>query len=187
MANEFNFSSNGFEDVVTEAKEPKIYTGIGSRKTPKDVMELMTKIAVKMNKEGFQLRSGGADGADTAFEKGAGTDKQVFLPWKGFNHRISPWDCVTEEALKIAKEIHPAWHHCSQGAQKLHGRNVYQVLGFNLKSPANLVIFYAEEAPDGTVKGGTATAVHLARKHQIPTFNLLHPSTRHQIEAWLKE
>lgn len=54
----------------------KIYTGIGSRETPPDILELMTKIARFMFKQGFTLRSGGADGADSAFEAGAENDKE---------------------------------------------------------------------------------------------------------------
>ena len=46
------------------------YTGVGSRKTPKDVLELMVKIAIKAAQNGYTLRSGGAEGADKAFEHG---------------------------------------------------------------------------------------------------------------------
>jgi len=40
------------------------YTGVGSRKTPKDILELMVRIGMKAAQNGYTLRSGGADGED---------------------------------------------------------------------------------------------------------------------------
>ena len=47
------------------------YAGIGSRETPDHVLETMASAAQYLGKEGFTLRSGGAKGADTAFDQGA--------------------------------------------------------------------------------------------------------------------
>lgn len=47
------------------------YAGIGSRQTPDDILELMHRIGSTLAINGFTLRSGGAVGADTAFEQGA--------------------------------------------------------------------------------------------------------------------
>jgi predicted Rossmann fold nucleotide-binding protein DprA/Smf involved in DNA uptake len=44
-----------------------IYAGIGSRETPKEVLKSMTNYAKELSATGWVLRSGGADGADTAF------------------------------------------------------------------------------------------------------------------------
>ena len=62
-----------------------IYTGIGSRKTPPFMCWVMTKLAQDLCAKQALLRSGGAGGADTAFEDGADWRKEVYLPWKGFN------------------------------------------------------------------------------------------------------
>ena len=43
------------------------YTGIGARTTPNDVLKDMTNIASNLEQSGFILRSGGANGADSAF------------------------------------------------------------------------------------------------------------------------
>jgi predicted Rossmann fold nucleotide-binding protein DprA/Smf involved in DNA uptake len=48
----------------------KYYAGIGSRETPKEICNKMTEIASLLEKQDFVLRSGGANGADSAFEKG---------------------------------------------------------------------------------------------------------------------
>jgi len=50
----------------------KFYTGVGSRKTPLSILKVMRKLGYKLAIDGWMLRSGGADGADSAFEKGAG-------------------------------------------------------------------------------------------------------------------
>ena len=46
------------------------YAGIGSRNTPENIQAIMTKLATKLESLGWVLRSGGADGADSAFELG---------------------------------------------------------------------------------------------------------------------
>ena len=61
--------------------ERKYYAGIGSRLTPAPVLDLMNRIATHLVKKGWTLRSGGADGADTAFASGTWEDDtQLFLP-----------------------------------------------------------------------------------------------------------
>lgn len=44
------------------------YAGIGSRETPMEVLELMTKASTWLGTKGYTLQSGGAIGADMAFE-----------------------------------------------------------------------------------------------------------------------
>lgn len=59
------------------------FTGIGSRQTPAYVCEVMKKVTPMCNNNGFILRSGGADGADSAFVEADALYKDVYLPWKG--------------------------------------------------------------------------------------------------------
>lgn len=154
----------------------KYYTGIGSRELPKSFQPILKKIAIELSKKRYVLRSGGAIGADQAFESGAGTNKIIYIPWDSFEGRYNNINSATtegyiEEAMTLVKDIHPNWNACSQGAKKLHGRNAFQILGSYLDEPTEFVLFYAPEE-NGIVKGGTATAVHLARKLNIPTVNL---------------
>lgn len=44
------------------------YAGIGSRETPMEILELMTKASAWLGAKGYTLQSGGAIGADMAFE-----------------------------------------------------------------------------------------------------------------------
>ena len=159
----------------------RFYTGVGSRETPKPVLEQMRSLAAALAQAGFTLRSGGAEGADTAFEQGArgveGARMQIYLPWRGFNGNASPLYTVERRALDIARRTHPAWHRLSLAARKLHGRNCYQVLGLSLDTPSRFLVCWTsdgcESARTRSAKtGGTGTAIELAERHGVPVFNL---------------
>jgi len=148
----------------------KYYAGIGARETPAEVLELMTAIAQKLSKFSYSLRSGGAEGADTAFEWGA-IDKQIFLPWDGFNGKYTDGSSYIIPPLntELVRQFHPSANNLSQGALKLMSRNSYQVLGANLDDPVSFVLCWTK---DGKLKGGTAQAIRLATHYNIPVFNL---------------
>jgi hypothetical protein len=145
------------------------YTGIGARKTPADITYLMTELADALDNRGWTLRSGGADGADLAFEKGAGEDKHIFLPWNGFNDSPSLLFNIPDQAFKVAEKIHPSWGSLSQGAKKMHARNVLQITGKFMKVKSKFVVCWT---PKGAKVGGTATAIKLAEMLDIKVFNL---------------
>lgn len=67
----------------------KYYTGVGARKTPDNILSEMRSIAKVMSQDLYVVRSGGAEGADTAFEVGAGANTEIYLPWDNFNHHTS--------------------------------------------------------------------------------------------------
>jgi hypothetical protein len=148
------------------------YTGIGSRETPQVILDQMVQLARHYAKKGYILRSGGADGSDFAFAQGCdleGGQKEIYLPWRGFNKNDSPLHNVTQEMLDLAESIHPAWTACSQGAKKLHARNTCQVLGEDLKTPSKFLVCWT---PDGKERGGTRTAIVLAKQNNIPVYNI---------------
>jgi hypothetical protein len=147
-----------------------IYAGIGSRETPANILEAMRYFAAEAAHLGWTLRSGGADGADSAFEFGAGTQKEIWVPWYNYNGRRSTHVC-TRAAIELAEQFHPAWDRCSQGARKLHGRNMHILLGENFKSPVDFVLCWTK---DGGPTGGTGQAIRAAGKHTIPVYNLFH-------------
>lgn len=142
------------------------YTGVGSRKTPTEILLIMTSLARALYKKGFILRSGGAEGADKAFESGAGNRKDIYLA----HH-------ANIESMDIAKKFHPAWSNCGDFAKKLHGRNAFQVLGGCLDEPSKFLVCWT---PDGCIchadrtinTGGTGTAISIASEYGIPVFNL---------------
>lgn len=133
------------------------YAGIGSRTTPNETLEFMTRLARILNSRGYTLRSGGAGGADTAFANGA-SKKEIFRP----KH-------ATAEAIKIAMEIHPAPQHCNNYVRKLHGRNVQILLGEKLNKPVGFVVCWT---PGGKTIGGTGLGISLAKRENIKVYNL---------------
>lgn len=164
----------------------KAYTGVGSRSTPASIQDLMVAIAVRMAVDGYVLRSGGADGADSAFEKGcdiAGGTKEIYIPWDGFNDRSSTGTGVIagvdRNALLMAESLHPAWSACKQGAKKLHARNCYQVLGRALDAPSRLLICWT---PNGSGSGGTGQAIRLALRSGVTVHDLGNPDRRKSYE-----
>lgn len=147
----------------------KFYAGIGSRQTPSTVLMYMTRLAKRLAELGFVLRSGGAGGADTAFEAGAGEAKEIFLPWKGFNGNKSRLYSQSDEAYAMAARFHPNWNACTRGARAMHARNCHQVLGADLDDPVQFVLCWT---PNGTGSGGTGQAIRIARHYEIPVFDL---------------
>lgn len=167
------------------------YTGVGSRTTPPDTLAYMQRIASWLRLMGYVLRSGGADGADTAFEQGASGQSHIYLPWPGFNGRVScelPRPSVA--AYTLAAEVHPAWSRLTGGPRALHARDCHQVLGNDLSTPSDFLICWT---PDGCIDdatrskntGGTSTAIVLASRRAIPVFNLQRPGAMAALERFV--
>lgn len=148
------------------------YAGIGSRETPAEILAIFASLAAWLARRGYTLRSGHADGADSAFESGCasvGGPAEIYLPWRGFNGSNSEliWNSG-DNSLAFARNYHPAFDRLSQGAQKLQARNTYQVLGYNLNSPARFIVCWT---PGGTASGGTGQAIRIARDRNIPVLD----------------
>lgn len=167
---------------------PRFYAGIGARATPPEILSLMTRAAFALTKRGYVLRSGHAIGADSAFERGAGRDAQIFLPvpsWRGSVSEFHPETLGAElwgRARVIAATHHPAFAGLSAFVQTLHTRNVFQVLGPALDSPAEFVLCWTA---DGEASGGTGQALRIAASHAVPVFNLQRPRERSHVEHHL--
>jgi hypothetical protein len=147
-----------------------IYAGIGARSTPDEILELMQRAAKGLSNLGYTLRSGGAKGADSAFEAGVSDPnlKEIFLPFQRFNGNESPRFGTCRSARLIAKEFHPNWPNLGCRGRDFMARNAYQILGQNLKRPADFVLCWT---PNGKVVGGTGQALRMAAHFQIPVFN----------------
>ena len=167
---------------------------IGSRKLSepqfKEQADHFYAVAFRCAELGIILRSGGANGADLiaetaysdAIKAGKASESQVeiFVPWKPFqairgknnplHHlHILPTDPVLiKQSEKMVRETHPAPNKLSQGAMKLHSRNMNQVFGLDLKSPIDANVCWTE---GGIKSGGTASAITLSERNNIPVFN----------------
>lgn len=175
----------------------KYYTGIGSRSTPKEILAIMFDLAAMLANKNFTVRSGGAEGADTAFEQGCDSvrgSKEIYLPWKNFNKNTSPLYSPTDSDLTtiIASEIiGPAWKYLKRPAQLLMCRNVQQVFGKKVDKPTKFIVCWT---PDGCESeeqytkqtGGTGLAITAASRFGIPVFNFGGADVIHTLERIIK-
>ncbi len=178
------------------------YAGVGSRRTPDDILTLMKQLAEKLEREGWVLRTGGAEGADSAFDEGVDDkrNREIYLPGPGFNKHTADETGVYNieefdnkgKAYEIARKYHPKFDTLFEFAQKLMARNSYQVLGKNLASPVKFLVCWtpdgcssAEERAKRT--GGTGQAIAVACNYDIPVFNLQLPEHRERIRDYITE
>lgn len=153
------------------------YAGIGSRETPTELKDTIKTIVEYLDKKGYILRSGGAPGADSFFEEHT-ENKEIFLPWRGFNGNTSTLFNPTPESLNLAQKYHPNWGRLSFGAKKLMARNCHQVLGLDLKTPVKFIVCWTK---DGKATGGTGQALRMAEDLKIPVYNLYYKDTLDRI------
>lgn len=178
------------------------YAGIGSRKTPPDVLARFSQLAGELALSGWVLRSGAAGGADSAFEDGVDcalppdkldSAKSIFLPWPGFNERrgilasFEQWDA----AFKLAETVHPAWASLGRGPRKLHARNCFQILGLDLSTPVTFVACWTSDGAQREIErnsktGGTGTAIVLADRNKIPVINFAREDAESRLKAILQ-
>ena len=154
-----------------------IITGVGSRSTPPKILAEMIKIGRWCLDNGVWVRSGHADGADWAFEMGSQEKCIAYIPWASFNSHLKSrakirvlTDKEVSMQTDLVKELHPAPDRLSEGAFRLMRRNVCQIMGETPQSPlTNAVVCWTE---GGKLSGGTAFAMRLAHKLNIPVFNM---------------
>jgi hypothetical protein len=163
------------------------YTGIGCREegVPVEVAFAQVAIAAHLAHAGLVLRSGHASGSDINFERGAASispnKTSIYLPWGGFRKATNidgvNYLTLNDKAFQWARkqliksEVLPKFDKMDDMTQAFHARNVFQVLGKE-KVKSDFVVYYAPTDEYGQVLGGTRTAVNLAMKLGIPTYNL---------------
>ncbi|CAD5236035.1 Phi92_gp047 [Klebsiella phage vB_KvM-Eowyn] len=170
----------------------KYVTVVGSREVSVEEYLLMVELGMWLSYYyGFYARSGKATGSDQAWQRGFEIGDalrgrkghhQIFLGWPSFEWKngktsdrydiVPEKDALWEKATEIASRIHPAWDKVKPGGRLQHTRNVYQQLGPELNSPSELCLYCADDDKHGVPKGGTRTAVMLAREYGIPLLNI---------------
>ena len=153
-----------------------VICGVGSRETPQHILDEMFKFGEWVRKEKHTIRSGHAQGADWAFERGAQERCIAYLPWGSFNtylisdalkHTIHNED----KYIQFTNEYHQAPQHLKGTDKLLMNRNVCQVLGVDLQNPADLLICWTKNGSDA---GGTGQAIRIAQANGVPIFNMYH-------------
>lgn len=164
-----------------------ILTLVGSRVAPVRHLSIAKDLGRELGKRGHFARSGGAIGMDSAWLEDYDpsltvvyrNDYKLYHPHKTVSLLDLPPD-IEHECISIARSVVPWLDDLSYYGRTLHARNVLQLLGDDLQSPSDLVIYYAKEH-NGNIYGGTRTAVLLANRYKIPTSNLFHEK---EIDRW---
>lgn len=157
----------------------KYYAGIGSRRTPQKILTLMTMTAAWLYQKGWVLRSGGAEGADQAFERG--TEAFAKEIWRPEHYLVHP------EALPSVNKFHPAPQALSPSARRLMARNYLQIFGHPDSPRSSFVLCWTPDGADGITiptsreTGGTGQAIRIAARHGVPVLNLKHQEIQDRI------
>lgn len=174
----------------------KYYAGIGSRETPGHILNIMGMLGRFLGQNGWTLRSGAALGADKAFESGCDAvngAKEIYLPWRGYNHNTSPLHPrdypFTQPEIDFTAKFHPAWDKCSPSARALHQRNTRILMGMEALhgvqvTPVSFIICWTE---DGLIKDGTGQALRIGNAmaeggHDFKIINLGSAKDEKQLE-----
>mgnify|MGYP006293097509 CR=1 FL=1 len=189
---------------VLEGIAMKAYSGIGSKKTPQKIKDIMYQLGYKLAQKGYTLRSGGAKGADNAFEMGAFDaegDMEIYLPYDGYQGRerdglkyfvpSKEFDNY-RKAVTISRKFHPNFENLSKNEKKFIVRDTYQVLGKELNSLSNFIVCWT---PDGCTSdrersektGGTGQAITTGSYYSVPIFNLKIKPHLEKIKGYLKD
>ena len=163
-----------------------IYAGIGDQHVRPNVLEYAEHIAKTFDDLGWTLRSNGAEGVATAFAKGS-TKKEIYIPGPSYrggivtdgidSSELTTW----ERAKEIAKEWHLTWDECSEYAKGLHARNVFVIAGEDIKTGADMLIYWKDG--DGTHE--LNHVVRMAERVNIPCFNLCDEDCMEKLEESL--
>jgi len=156
---------------------------IGSRSLSAEQIETCETLGQFIARCGHVVSSGNAEGADQAFQRGAGKvsgkNVSVHLPWPGFNLNVALtfYQCrivseldsdVYREYEEMAAKYHPKWKFLRQGARKLHTRNV-GILFPEPHTPVKMVIAWPSQKPGG---GGTGQGMRIAEGLGIPLVDI---------------
>lgn len=165
-----------------QSNPKKFYAGIGSRKTPRNIRDEMIEVASHLEAMGWWLRSGNARGADQGFAEGVKDHAQIWLPWSSFERgfqlekpshdyrEVSGYDM---EAISSVDVFHPSPSLLTEAGRKFMARNYRQVIGYNEPNSQFIICW----TPDGEPAGGTAQAIRIAERHNIPVINMFHYDT----------
>jgi hypothetical protein len=166
------------------------YAGIGSRRTPPEVLGLIEAQARRLAGEGWTLRTGLSPGADQAFYRGAlsgGGSVELYLPDPGFESgaridrepgSVRVLSRPSPRATELAAGFHHDWDSLELPARRLLARDAHEVLGDDLESPVQILVCWTADASrDGRelYDDGTGQALRIAHHHGIPVLNLARP------------
>jgi hypothetical protein len=150
----------------------RVYTGICDAHAPASVCRLLHELGAALGKSRFTLRSGGNGPGELALERGATSvhaNRQIYLPWPGFNHHSSPLHQIPDGAFKISSSLEPNWVLLGRNSRKLKARVTLELFGKKLDRPSLFLLCWT---PSGKGQGDCADAIALAQHADIPVIDL---------------
>lgn len=164
---------------------------IGSRRAPRNILNLATAIGRAFSNEGHIALSGGAPGMDDAWMRDYDRSlSRIIIPWEGFNGHFTSegYYCwrkqpneVKIKSIAHAMSVTSYFENVSPYVQMLFSRNALQVLDLDVMQPVDEIYYWAPEVHQ-KVSGGTRVAVDIGRKFGIKTYNLYFDDVRKKLE-----
>ena len=187
----YDIYQNLFEMMEYKFYSDKKYvTFVGSRQTPSAIITQATKILFDYLRRGYVIRSGNATGLDSIVTTYCSEkEREIYLPYEDFNYKQfgksmnnafipnrEHWSNY-QQAVEMVYQYHPLHNRVPEEHMKYLARDIYQVLGVDLKTPSEKVVCWtpdgAETAAECTRQtGGTGMAIRIANAFGIPVVNL---------------
>lgn len=170
------------------------YAGLGSRRTPPQILALMRKAARRLAARECTLHGGSGFGAESAFSLSAGDDGGscvLWLPHDGYNKRRLADGAVllpSAEHEEVARSINKGWDQMDALGQRLAACGAAQVLGPDCRHEVSFVLCWTADGCEtelgrSDATGATGTAIALAEIMRIPVFNLARTDALERLAA----
>lgn len=172
-----NFKPKEFNGV---AKVYAAYAIASNKGIPSNVIEEFKSIVPELDKSGFIMRVSALDETIDNHVRDMTENKELYLPWRGFNNIEQGNTYTSPETKAIAKLFQPGYDGLSNAIQMIVAKNVRLALGNDNKSPANFILVWSEDGAEtlATKTSATGNVGHLiavASAAHIPVYNLGKP------------
>lgn len=171
----------------------EFFTGVGARITPDLVCLLMRRFSQLQRR---RARSGGANGADEAFE--TNWDPVIYLPQRGFRGKGGVWRYTDAQLAFADKQVELAYPHdfsaVNEFTRDCFRRNVWEVIGLcdSVKDakPSDFLLCWTPDGAlgiddyDRDMTGGTGIAINIASLYSVKVYNLKRINHVKKITAW---
>lgn len=166
----------------------KPYVVVANKDVPQEVISKFKQLAKELEDQGFTVRTDAADMLGSVIEA---FDKcETYLPWKGFNDKISKNTWNSERSKSIAKMFHPSFDSMKPAIQAFLARNARLVLGQDLTSPSMFILVWSADGAETKIERTAQTGqvghhIAIANAMRIPVFNLAKQDSERRLKQYL--
>ncbi len=169
----------------------RAYAALANSGVPEPIRFAMGQIAGALARRGYLLRTNGIGSARAFTDAVPASLVEEYLPSKGFRRSRSPLFEISDEAMRIASEIHPLFWRLSEPAQRRIARDVTLLLGTTLHDPVSFLLCWTADGVEGATHaitratGECGPALALAAARRIQIFNLANPAQLQRVMVGL--